>query len=134
MRLTRTASLRSMTETPIGDHSSRRSRTLSSDTPIDRLDDELGLDDGELDLACSSCNADLTNDELFASHRVCSQCRRHYWIAARDRIVLMVDPGSFHETNAELASIEPMLFRDRLPVADRIAEEREQPAVADAVV
>ena len=42
--------------------------------------------------------------------------------------------GSFQETNAELASIVPLLIRDRLPVADRLAEEREQPALADAVV
>jgi acetyl-CoA carboxylase beta subunit len=106
----------------------------SADAPSD-LGDGFELDDDdELELACSSCNADLTDDQLYRSHRICSHCRRHFWIAARERLALLLDPSTLHETNAELASIEPLRFRDRLPVADRLAEEREQSALADAVV
>jgi acetyl-CoA carboxylase carboxyl transferase subunit beta len=55
-------------------------------------------------------------------------------MTARERIRLLLDPGSFQETSAELVSIDPLLFHDRLPVADRLAEAREQPSVADAAV
>jgi acetyl-CoA carboxylase carboxyl transferase subunit beta len=53
---------------------------------------------------------------------------------ARERIAVLVDPDSFVESSSELVSIDPLLFHDRLPVADRLAEAREQPAVAEAVV
>lgn len=95
--------------------------------------EEDGFED-EFELACSSCNADLDGAELFQTHRVCPSCRRHYWMTARERIVLLIDPGSFQETSAELVSIDPLLFHDRLPVADRLTEAREQPSVAEAVV
>lgn len=95
--------------------------------------DDSTLDD-DVELACSSCNADLSSDELFLSHRVCPSCGRHFWLPARERIQLLVDDGSFQETNAELVSLDPLLFHDRLPVPDRLAEVREQPAVAEAVV
>lgn len=92
------------------------------------------LFDDEFELACSSCNAELDGERLFQTHRVCPHCRRHYWMPARERIDLLVDPGSFQETSAQLISIDPLLFHDRLPVADRLAEAREQPSVAEAVV
>src|SRR5215218_6844488 len=98
--------------------------------------DDLLADDGldEFRLACSSCNADLDGDALYQSLRVCGSCGRHFWMPARERIGLLLDPGSFQETSAELVSVDPLLFHDRLPVADRLAEAREQPAVADAAV
>ena len=90
-------------------------------------------DDLDIDLACSSCNADLLDSELYRVYRVCPSCRRHFWMPARERIALLTDPGSFAETNAAIASVDPLLFHDRLPVPDRIAEAREQGGVADAV-
>ncbi len=92
------------------------------------------LEDDEFDLACSSCNADLSDDDLFLTFRVCRNCRRHFWLPARERLGLLVDEGTFQETSAELVSIDPLLFHDRLPVADRLAEAREQPTVAEAVI
>src|SRR5262245_16719684 len=88
----------------------------------------------EFGLACSSCNADLANDRLYETFRVCSHCGRHFWMPARERLQLLLDPGSFQEANAELVSVDPLLFHDRLPVADRLAEAREQPAVAEAAI
>jgi len=92
------------------------------------------FDDEEFDLACSSCNANLAGEELFSIYRVCPNCRRHYWIPARERIQLLVDHDSFQETNAEIVSIDPLLFHDSLPVADRLAEAREKPFIAEAVI
>lgn len=88
----------------------------------------------EMDLACPACNADLLDDDLFTTHRVCRACRRHFWLTARERVGLIVDPATFVESNAELVSVNPLIFHDRLPVADRLAEAREQSGIVDAVV
>jgi acetyl-CoA carboxylase carboxyl transferase subunit beta len=91
-------------------------------------------------LACPSCGTELTGADAFETFRVCPGCRRHFPIPARERLRLFVDPGSFRETNAELVSIEPLVFRDLLPVPDRLVEAAERFAsgpgggVSEAVV
>lgn len=59
------------------------------------IDDDLPPDD--LTLTCPSCDADLIMDELFASHRVCGSCHRHFSIPARERLALLTDPDTFEE-------------------------------------
>jgi acetyl-CoA carboxylase beta subunit len=66
-----------------------------------------GSGDPEVALSCPSCGTLLDGEELFEVYRVCPSCRRHFWLPARERLHLLVDPGSFAETNAELASIDP---------------------------
>ena len=107
--------------------------TLPDESSFTAAEDAF-LDEEEFDLACSSCNANLAGEELFSIYRVCPNCRRHYWIPARERIQLLADHGSFQETNAEIVSIDPLLFHDSLPVADRLAEAREKPFIAEAVI
>jgi acetyl-CoA carboxylase carboxyl transferase subunit beta len=93
-----------------------------------------GSGDPEVALSCPSCGTLLDGEELFEVYRVCPSCRRHFWLPARERLHLLVDPGSFAETNAELASIDPLTFRDPLPLPDRIAEEQERGGISSAVI
>src|SRR5215204_939865 len=68
--------------------------------------------DGELVLICPSCGQDLSASEEFATFRVCSTCGRHFSIPARERLVLLLDPDTFVETNAVLVSADPLRFQD----------------------
>ncbi|CAN5527142.1 hypothetical protein BH23CHL5_BH23CHL5_13780 [soil metagenome] len=79
--------------------------------------DDLG-DDFAFDVTCPGCDARLNNDALFARFRICPACSRHFWIPARERLNLIIDPDSFRETNAELVSVDPLTFRDALPSAE----------------
>ena len=79
---------------------------------------EVGTDsDVELDLACPGCGTDLADETLFRTHRVCPRCRRHFALPARERLALLLDPGSFLETNAALLSSDPLVFHDPAPAA-----------------
>ena len=100
-------------------------------TPAMANGDESDLD---ADLVCPSCGSSLDGAELFSTYRICPDCRRHFWLPARERLGLLVDPGSFYETNAELVSVDPLTFRDPLPLPDRIAEEQERSGISDAVI
>ena len=88
----------------------------------------------ELDLTCPSCGADLILDESFLTARVCGTCHRHFSIGSRERIALLVDPGTFEEFRTP----DPVGLEDAspaaLPSAERIAEQRDRQVVADAVV
>lgn len=59
------------------------------------IDDDFLPED--LTLTCPSCAVDLVVDELFASHRVCGSCHRHFSIPARERLALLTDPDTFEE-------------------------------------
>ena len=77
-------------------------------------------------LACPSCGVELSGTEAFETFRVCPGCHRHFPIPARERLRLLVDADSFRETNAALVSLDPLVFRDLLPVPDRLAEAAER--------
>ena len=77
-------------------------------------------------LACPTCGVELTGTASFEAFRVCPRCHRHFPIPARERLRLLVDEGSFRETNAALVSLDPLVFRDLLPVPDRLAEAAER--------
>src|SRR5829696_7598073 len=77
-------------------------------------------------LACPSCGVELTGTEAFETFRVCPGCHRHFPIPGRERLRLLVDEGSFRETNAALVSLDPLVFRDLLPVPDRLAQAAER--------
>jgi acetyl-CoA carboxylase carboxyl transferase subunit beta len=90
--------------------------------------------DGELALDCPSCGNILSGAEAYEVFRVCPTCRRHFWLTGRERLDLLLDAGSFAETNAALASVDPLVFRDPLPLPDRMAEERERGGIGEAVI
>ncbi|MCD6034152.1 MAG: acetyl-CoA carboxylase, carboxyl transferase, beta subunit [Thermomicrobiales bacterium] len=77
-------------------------------------------------LACPSCGVDLTGTDAFETFRVCPGCHRHFPIPARERLRLLVDEETFRETNAALVSLDPLVFRDLLPVPDRLAQAAER--------
>ncbi|CAN5893498.1 hypothetical protein BH24CHL4_BH24CHL4_14920 [soil metagenome] len=87
------------------------------------LDDFDG--DGALDVTCPGCGARLNSDPLFSKFRICPSCSRHFWMPARERLNLLIDSKSFRETNAELASVDPLVFRDAMPLPDRVTQARD---------
>jgi acetyl-CoA carboxylase carboxyl transferase subunit beta len=60
---------------------------------------------------CDRCKELLYSKELEQSSYVCSKCKYHFRISARDRIDVTLDPGSFRERDASLRSIDPLHFR-----------------------
>lgn len=84
-------------------------------------------------LSCPACGADLVDDELFLSHRVCSACGRHFSMPARERVELIVDAGSFRPIRTGHPELTE-LNNDQISALDRIAEMRERPVLDEAIV
>lgn len=85
-------------------------------------------------LLCARCAAALDGDELYERLRVCPACGHHYPLGARERIAALADPGSFRETHAELVSVDPLAFHDRLPYRERLDEAQRKTGLSEAVV
>ena len=69
------------------------------------------------------------------NQRVCTVCGYHYRIGARERIELLVDPGSFEETHARVETTDPLEFSvDDVSYLDKIAGDKERSGLNEALL
>jgi len=59
---------------------------------------------------CPRCRELLYTREHEQAQHVCSKCKYHFQIPARERVDLTLDPGSFVEQDPGLRSVDPLLF------------------------
>ncbi len=83
---------------------------------------------------CQKCGQMVYEKEVLEALNVCPECGYHRRTDARTRIKQLVDPESFEEFAADLESVDPLNFRDRLPYKERLREEQEKTGEKDAVV
>ncbi len=63
-------------------------------------------------IECPDCKETLDNDELLNELNVCYFCGYHFRLNARERMELLVDPGSFEEYDSELTTFDYLNFPD----------------------
>ena len=83
---------------------------------------------------CPGCGSHYRDDELEKTLRVCPQCGHHFPVGAHERIVQLVDEGSFEEEDRELRSADPLSFFDLRPYAERLVEAEMATGLGDAIV
>ena len=66
--------------------------------------------------------------------RVCGRCGHHLRLSVEQRLLLIVDRGSFRERDAHVRAADPLAFRDRLAYPDRLARAREETGRSEAIV
>ena len=80
---------------------------------------------------CPDCGELIHTLDLTQNFHVCTHCEHHFLMDSRERVDLLVDPGSFQETDAELFSGNPLGFEK---YKDKIAMLREKTNLNDAVI
>lgn len=83
---------------------------------------------------CSQCSAFIYFKRLEKNLKVCPECNFHFRLSARERIRFLLDPESFQECGAELASTDPLQFNDSIPYPARIAESRRKSGEREAAI
>lgn len=83
---------------------------------------------------CSGCQEILFRKDAERRLFVCPKCNTHMRLTVDQRLLMIVDRGSFVEHNATLSSADALGFRDRKPYATRLAEARGKTGRAEAVV
>ena len=83
---------------------------------------------------CPGCRAALLTADLEKNDGVCPQCDHHFPIPAARRMELVLDPGSFTESDASIESVDPLGFKDSKRYADRLRAARRNGGGADAVL
>jgi acyl-CoA carboxylase subunit beta len=76
----------------------------------------------------------LSAQPLYERFGVCDVCRHHFSLSARHRLALLVDEGSFKESNRRLATTDPLAFSDSLPYQERLDTARSRSGTEESVI
>lgn len=85
-------------------------------------------------IKCESCKEIIYKQELERNANVCPRCQHHFRIGARARIDLLVDPGSFHEEDATVHSLDPLNFKDLKGYPDRLKAAKKTTGMEEALL
>ena len=84
---------------------------------------------------CPACQAHVFKDEWESALKVCPKCGHHDRLSARERIGLLVDPGSFREFGTEILPTDPLSFSDaKGPYAAKAAAAVKKLGTSESVV
>jgi acetyl-CoA carboxylase carboxyl transferase subunit beta len=82
---------------------------------------------------CGACKEAIYRKDLVRNQSVCPKCSYHFRISARERLELLFD-GAWEEFDDDLASTDPLRFRDTKAYGARLKEGKEKTASFDALV
>jgi len=66
----------------------------------------------DLWIKCTKCGELVYSRELERNGHVCPKCSNHFRLRARQRVLQLLDPGSFEERHAEVRPEDPLSFAD----------------------
>lgn len=94
---------------------------------------------GNLVVKCPKCKEILLAREWEKNQKVCMRCNYHFKLTAQERIALLVDPGSFVETDATMVSADPLQFvkhtKDEVETyPDKLRIEMKKSGLNEAVI
>lgn len=83
---------------------------------------------------CKNCSAELSQQTLDCNFQVCPHCGFHHPLIVDQRIALLVDFGTFQETDATLRSTDFLNFGNDESYAQKLVETRRKTGLDEAVV
>ncbi|MHB1017192.1 MAG: acetyl-CoA carboxylase, carboxyltransferase subunit beta [Coriobacteriia bacterium] len=119
---------------PINDwFKQREGRRYTVSSPVSAEGTPDGVPDGVW-RACPHCKRTLYQGEVARCLSVCPHCGHHFELIARDRIEMLVDPGSFEEADATLTSSDPLRFAAGKPYRASLDRACATTGMADAAI
>jgi acetyl-CoA carboxylase carboxyl transferase subunit beta len=83
---------------------------------------------------CKNCEEIIYSKEIERNLNVCPKCDYHFRISARERIALVIDDGTFAETDAEMSSVDFLKFKDSKKYSERIKAAVKKSGGGDAII
>jgi acetyl-CoA carboxylase carboxyl transferase subunit beta len=83
---------------------------------------------------CPSCGEVIHNLQLAQNLSVCPKCDYHFTISAKERLGILLDPGSFEEQDAEMISVDTLKFTGMASYTDRLRSYQKKTGLKDAVI
>ncbi len=84
-------------------------------------------------IKCDGCSDIIYKPEIDKNLGVCNKCQYHFKITSADYIGLLLDEGSFQETDAEMLPEDPLKFKDLKKYSDRIKAATSKTGLNEAI-
>jgi acetyl-CoA carboxylase carboxyl transferase subunit beta len=81
---------------------------------------------------CNSCKEIIYRKEVDRNLKICPKCNYHFRISASERISLLADEGSFVEIGRDLATKDPLNFKDQMAYKERLKESQKKTSINEA--
>jgi len=88
----------------------------------------------DLWIKCDECGEIIYKKQLIQNATVCVKCGFHFRIRANDYVELLLDEGSFEETDASMESIDFLHFKDNKRYADKLKETIKRTGMKEAII
>jgi acetyl-CoA carboxylase carboxyl transferase subunit beta len=82
---------------------------------------------------CPGCGEIIHKKQLEANLWTCLKCGYHFRIGSKEYIEIILDKGSYRETDKKIRSADPLQFEDTKKYTDRIQETIKKLGLNDAV-
>ncbi|HEX4131163.1 MAG TPA: acetyl-CoA carboxylase, carboxyltransferase subunit beta [Pirellulales bacterium] len=83
---------------------------------------------------CPGCQATIFRKEAEKRLNTCPDCGYHWYVSARERIVQLLDDGTFEECDGNLEPTDPLGFADKKPYVQRLKAEQARTGLKDAAI
>jgi acetyl-CoA carboxylase carboxyl transferase subunit beta len=83
---------------------------------------------------CDGCSEILVETELAGNMGVCPRCDYHHKLGARQRLELLLDPGTFEELGQGIEPVDPLGFKDSKKYKDRTKAARKKTSLTEAAI
>jgi acetyl-CoA carboxylase carboxyl transferase subunit beta len=83
---------------------------------------------------CPGCSEMVHHLAIEENLRVCPKCDHHFSMGAMERIGILVDEGTFEETDAAMAAVDPLGFKGVATYEERLETYRKKTGLIDAVI
>ena len=83
---------------------------------------------------CPKCSTMVFDKELDENLKVCTHCRHHFPIGARERIHSLVETCTFEEMDADMTSVDVLTFTGVTSYISKLQEYQKSTGLKDAVI
>ena len=83
---------------------------------------------------CPGCHTAIFRKEAERKLGVCPECEFHWYVPAKERIVQVLDEGTFEPWDDDLRPTDPLEFHDKKAYKDRLVAEQTRTGLLDAAI
>ncbi len=83
---------------------------------------------------CDNCKEIIYKKEIEKNLKVCPKCNYHFRITSMERLLLVVDEGSFVELSFGLSPRDPLEFKDTVRYREKVKSAQSATGLKDAIV
>ncbi len=83
---------------------------------------------------CPGCHNSIYRKEAEKRLNVCPECDFHFYVSAAERIVQVLDEGTFEEWDGDLSPADPLNFEDKRKYRDKLLDEQKRTGMNDAAI